>query len=68
LEVFRGFQSFQGQALYLGPTFEAQLNGHSMLAAASSTQVAGHAAGENFGLDLTNFQQQRANPKFEIEF
>jgi hypothetical protein len=39
-----------------------------MLAAAWSTQIAGHAAGENFGLDLTNFPHQQGNLKFEIEF
>jgi hypothetical protein len=63
-----GFQSFQGEALYLGPTLHIQFNGHTMLAAAWSTQVAGHAAGESFGLDLPNFPQQRGNLKFEIEF
>jgi hypothetical protein len=63
-----GIQSFQGQAFYLGPTLHIQFNGHMMLAAAWSTQVSGHAAGENFGLDLTNFPQQRGNLKFEIEF
>jgi Putative MetA-pathway of phenol degradation len=63
-----GVQSFQGQALYLGPTFHYQFNGHVMLAAAWSTQIAGHASGENFGLDLTNFPHQQGNLKFEVEF
>ena len=63
-----GIQSFQGQALYLGPTLHIQFNGRMMLAAAWSTQIGGHAAGENFGLDLTNFPQQRGNLKFEVEF
>ena len=63
-----GIQSFQGQALYLGPTLHIQFNGHVMLAAAWSTQIAGHASGENFGLDLTNFPHQQGNLKFEIEF
>jgi hypothetical protein len=63
-----GIQSFQGQALYLGPTFHYQFNGHVMLAAAWSTQIAGHASGENFGLDLTNFPHQQGNLKFEVEF
>jgi hypothetical protein len=39
-----------------------------MLAAAWSTQIAGHATAENFGLDLTNFPHQQGNLKFEIEF
>ena len=63
-----GIQSFQGQALYLGPTLHIQFNGHMMLAAAWSTQIAGHATAENFGLDLTNFPHQQGNLKFEIEF
>jgi hypothetical protein len=42
-----------------------QFNGSIMLAAAWSTQIGGHVAGENFGLDLTNFPQQRGNLNFE---
>jgi Putative MetA-pathway of phenol degradation len=63
-----GFQNFQGNALYLGPTLHIQFTGQTMLSLAWSTQVAGHAAGQNFGLDLTNFPQQRGNLKFEVEF
>ena len=63
-----GIQSFQGQAIYLGPTFHYQFNGRVMLAAAWSVQIAGHATGENFGLDLTNFPHQQGNLKFEVEF
>ncbi len=63
-----GIQSFQGQPIYLGPTFHYQFNGHVMLAAAWSVQIAGHASGENFGLDLTNFPHQQGNLKFEVEF
>lgn len=62
-----GVQAFRGQALYLGPTLQIQFNGHMMLAAAWSIQIARHATGENFGLDLTNFQQQQGNLKFEID-
>ena len=39
-----------------------------MLAAAFSTQIAGHAAGEHYALDLTDFERYRGNLKFEIEF
>ena len=60
-----GFQSFQGEVFYLGPTLHIQFNGRMMLAAAWSTQA---VTGENFGLDLTNFPQQRGNLKFEVEF
>ncbi len=63
-----GFQSLQGQALYVGPTLQIQFTGQVMLSAAWSTEVRGHTSGENFGLDLTNFPQQRGNLKFEVEF
>jgi len=63
-----GFQSFQGEALYLGPTLQIQFTGKIMLAAAWSSEVAGHANGERYGLDLTNFPQQRGNLKLEFEF
>ncbi len=63
-----GFQAFQGTALYLGPTLQVQFTGQVMLAAAWSSEVAGHANGEHYGLDLTNFPQQRGNLKLEFEF
>ena len=62
------FQAFQGQAFYLGPTLQVQYTGQIMLSAAWATQVEGHAAGENHGLDLTNFPHQRGNLKVEFEF
>ena len=64
-----GIQSFQGQALYLGPTATAASS-----TATRSLQRPGRArspampAGENFGLDLTNFPHQQGNLKFEVEF
>lgn len=63
-----GFQSQQGHALYVGPTLQIQFTGKIMLAAGWSTEVAGRAAGETFGLDLTNFPHQRGNLKLEFEF
>jgi hypothetical protein len=39
-----------------------------MLAAAWSTEIAGHATGEDFGLDPTNLAHQPGNLKFEMEF
>jgi hypothetical protein len=63
-----GMQTFFGNALYAGPTLHIQFNGKMMLAAAFSTQVSGHAAGEGRSLDLTNFQRNLANLKLEIEF
>ena len=63
-----GFQSLQGHALYVGPTLQIQFTGKIMLSAAWSTEVAGRAAGETHGLDLTNFPHQRGNLKVEFEF
>ena len=63
-----GMQTFAGNALYIGPTLHIQFSGKMMLAAAFSTQTSGHAAGEGRSLDLTNFQRNLANLKFEIEF
>jgi hypothetical protein len=62
------FRSFQGEAFYLGPTVHIQFTGQIMLSAAWSTQVAGHAVGDNHGLDLIDFPQQRGNLKVEFEF
>jgi hypothetical protein len=62
------FQTFQGHALYLGPTLQINFGRKMLLAAAFSTQIAGHAVDDPRTLDLTNFSQYRANLKFEIEF
>ena len=63
-----GFQSWQGEALYLGPTLQIQFTGKIMLAAAWSSQIAGRASGEGRGLDLVDFPHQRGNLKLEFEF
>jgi hypothetical protein len=73
VEYYRAYdglalQSLQGQALYVGPTLHIQFTGQTMLAAAFSSQVAGRAAGESYGLDLTNFPRHRVNLKLEFEF
>ena len=62
------FQTFAGHAVYAGPTLHVQFTSKIMLAAAFSTQLAGHAAGEHHALDLTDFERYRGNLKFEIEF
>jgi hypothetical protein len=62
-----GMQTFAGNALYIGPTLHIQFSGKVMLAAAFSTQISGHAVGEERSLDLTNFQRNLANLKLEIE-
>jgi hypothetical protein len=62
------FQTFDGSALYVGPTLNIQFNSKVMLAAAFSTEVAGQAVGESNNLDLTNFEHYRTNLKLEFEF
>jgi hypothetical protein len=63
-----GFKNFQGHALYVGPTLHIQITNKMMFAAAYSTQVGGHAAGDNQPLDLVNFTRHRARLRFECEF
>jgi hypothetical protein len=62
------FRTFDGNALYVGPTLHIQFTSKVMLAAAFSAQVAGHAVGESNNLDLTNFEHYRSNLKLEFEF
>ena len=62
------FQTFDGHALFLGPTLQVNFGPKTLLAAAFMAEVAGHAANDPRALDLTNFSQYRANLKFEIEF
>ena len=61
-------RSWQGDAVFVGPTLHVQVTPKIMLAAAWSTQVAGRAAGDNRGLNLVDFQHQRGNLKLEFEF
>ena len=61
-------RSWQGDAVFLGPTLHIQFTGKIMLAAAWETQVAGRAAGDGRGLDLVDFPHQRGNLKLEFEF
>ncbi|MDE2115792.1 MAG: hypothetical protein KGJ29_13095 [Hyphomicrobiales bacterium] len=73
-EYYRSYDSFgmsrlQGQAAYIGPTFHYQFTHKIFMSAAWSTQFWGHASGETGRhLDLTNFQQQKANIKLGFEF
>jgi hypothetical protein len=62
------FQTFNGNALFLGPTLQINFGPKMLLAAAFMAQVAGHAVDDPRALDLTNFSQYRANLKFEVEF
>jgi hypothetical protein len=73
LEYYRANDSFwldnfAGHALYAGPTLFVQITNKILLAAAFSTQIAGHAAGDPNLLDLTNFSRNKARLLVEIEF
>jgi hypothetical protein len=63
-----GFGAFQGRATYVGPTLHVQITRKLMLAAAYSTQVAGHALADDRHYDLTNFTRHKARLKLEYEF
>ncbi len=61
------FNSFTGDAVYVGPTLYVQLGAKNFMTAAWNTQVAGHEVGVG-ALDLTDFSRHRAKVKFAHEF
>jgi hypothetical protein len=64
-----GFNTFTGDAVYLGPTFFWHIAHHVLMSAAWETQIAGHEVGAAPGnLDLTDFSHARARLLFEFEF
>jgi len=63
-----GFNSFTGDAVFLGPTLYLQLTRKSFLTAAWNAQVAGRETGQAGSLDLTDFSRHRAKLKFAVEF
>ena len=73
LEYYRaydgaGLNAFAGHALYAGPACFIELTNKIHLAAAFSTQIAGHAAGNPNPLDLTNFSRNKARLRALFEF
>ena len=62
------FGNFAGQALYVGPTLYARLNGRLWMIAAWSTQAAGRAASSPGAVDLTNFTRHQAKIQLGLEF
>jgi hypothetical protein len=63
------FNSFTGDAVYLGPTFYWQIGPKVTMSAAFETQVAGREVGAMpANLDLTDFSHNRARLLFEFEF
>ena len=63
-----GFNSFTGDAVYLGPTFFWNIAPKVLLSAAYEFQVAGHEPGVIPAFDLTDFSRQRARLLLEFEF
>ena len=62
------FNSFTGDAVYLGPTFYWKIAPKVLMSAAWETQIAGREAGIGSALDLTDFSRQRARLLLEFEF
>jgi hypothetical protein len=63
-----GFNTFTGDAYYLGPTVYWQVSSKLLVSAAWETQIAGHEAGVSPALDLTDFSHYRAKLLLEFEF
>jgi hypothetical protein len=62
------FNSFTGDAVYLGPTFYWKIASKVLMSAAWQAQIAGHEAGIGSTLDLTDFSRSRARLLLEFEF
>jgi len=60
--------TFSGQALYIGPTFYAQLGGKAFMSAAWGFQIWGGGTAAPGSLDLTNFERYQAKLRFGLEF
>jgi len=64
-----GFNTFTGDAVFLGPTFYWHIAHHVLMSAAWETQIGGHEIGATPGnLDLADFSHARARLLFEFEF
>jgi len=60
--------TFLGEALFVGPSFYVKLPNQWFASVAWNVQVAGHAAGEAFALDLTNFERHEVRLRFGVGF
>jgi hypothetical protein len=65
-----GFNTFTGDAIYVGPNIYVQISRKVFMMAAWNTQVAGHEVGPmgSLPLDLTDFSRHRAKIKLGLEF
>lgn len=62
------FNTFTGDAVYVGPTIYVQLTRKIFMTAAWNTQVAGHEVDGSGSLDLADFSRHRAKLKLAVEF
>jgi hypothetical protein len=62
------FNTFTGDAVYVGPTFYYQISSKMLVSAAWDIQVSGHEIGVLPALDLTDFSRERARLLLEFEF
>lgn len=62
------FNTFTGDAVYLGPTLYWKISSKILMSAAWETQIAGSESGVTGALDLTDFSRHRARLLFEFEF
>jgi hypothetical protein len=58
---------FLGEALFVGPGIYVKLPNQWFASAAWNVQVAGHAVGEPFSLDLTNFERHEVRLRFGVQ-
>ncbi|TCR61213.1 hypothetical protein [Bosea sp. BK604] len=64
-----GLNSFEGHAVFVGPTLYARLSENLSISAAFSTQIAGKSqAAPGRSLDLDNFSRHQAKLKISYEF
>src|SRR5262245_54268425 len=61
-----GFNSFAGQAFYIGPTLYATFGTGYFVSAAWNVQVWGAVAGSSRALDLVNFERHQAKLRFGV--
>jgi hypothetical protein len=62
------FNTFAGQALFIGPTLFVALSKHANVTLAWNAQVAGHAADASGALDLVNFERHQVRVRVGIGF
>lgn len=63
-----GLDHFAGHALFVGPTFYAELSKSAWIAAGWNIQLAGRAAGDHAPLDLANFERREVKVRFGYAF